>query len=137
MTNLINTLHKNTGLKELPPISAGDTVRVYQKIKEGEKTRTQAFEGIVIARKHGSEPGATITVRKMAGGFGVERTFPLRLPTIEKVEVVKKSKVRRAKLYYLREKSAKETRRKVKTLEPSKNLEKEPEQKNSEEKLVA
>lgn len=121
MTNL-NIFNKNIGLKTLPSITVGDTVKVHQKIKEGEKTRTQAFEGIIIARKHGSEAGATITVRKISGGIGVERTLPLHMPTIEKIEVVKRSKVRRAKLYYLREKSAKETRRKTKVLE-TKNAE--------------
>lgn len=93
------------------------TIKVHQKIKEGNKTRIQVFEGIVIARKHGSEPGSTITVRKVSGGIGVERVFPLHLPTIEKFEVVKTSKVRRAKLYYLRGKTARETRRKTKLLE--------------------
>ncbi len=113
MTNL-DTFNKSVANKTLPPIKAGDTVRVYQKIKEGEKFRTQAFEGIVIARKHGSEIGATITVRKMSGDIGVERIFPLYLPTIEKIEILKSSKVRRAKLYYIRGKSAKATRRKMK-----------------------
>ena len=118
MTNL-SDFNKNLTSKIIPTIKAGDTVRVYQKIKEGEKTRTQAFEGIVIARKHGSEPGTTITVRKMSGDIGVERTFPLYLPTIEKIEVLKSSKVRRAKLYYIRGKSAKATRRKIKSQEIS------------------
>ena len=118
MTNL-SDFNKNLTSKIIPTIKAGDTVRVYQKIKEGEKTRTQAFEGIVIARKHGSEPGATITIRKMSGDIGVERTFPLYLPTIEKIEVLKSSKVRRAKLYYIRGKSAKATRRKIKSQEIS------------------
>jgi|SRR3989344_1273962 len=80
----------------------GYTVKVYQKIKEGNKERLQAFEGLVIARKHGSEPGATITVRRYLKGYGVEKIFPVHSPSIEKVEVIKKGKVRRAKLYYLR-----------------------------------
>lgn len=101
-------------------IRPGATVRVHQKIKEGSKTRTQIFEGIVIARKHGSGPGATITVRKTSNGIGVERTYPLRLPTIEKFEVVRSSRVRRAKLYYLRTKSAKETRKKIKNIPATK-----------------
>jgi large subunit ribosomal protein L19 len=101
----------------LPEIRPGMTVKVHQKIKEGDKTRIQIFEGIVIARKHGSEPGATIIVRKVIGGIGVEKVFPLHLPTIEKFEVVKVSKVRRAKLYYLRGKTARETRKKTKLLE--------------------
>jgi len=100
-------------------IRPGVTLKVHQRIKEGAKSRVQVFEGLVIARKHGSGPNATITVRKVTGGIGVERVFPLYLPTIEKFEVVKTSKVRRAKLYYLRSKTARETRRKVKTIEPS------------------
>ncbi len=91
----------------------GDTVRVSQKIKEGDKTRLQAFEGIVLARKHGTEPGATFTVRKVSEGVGVERIFPLYSPVIEKIEILKRSKVRRAKLYYIREKAAREVRRKM------------------------
>lgn len=103
--------------KQLPDIHVGDTVRVHQKIKEGEKIRTQIFEGLVIARKHGKEPGATITVRKISEGIGVEKTYPIYLPTIEKMEVTKKSKVRRAKLYYLRTKTRTETRKKLKVKE--------------------
>ena len=101
-------------------IRPGWTIKVFQKIKEGEKTRVQAFEGMVIARKHGSENGGTITVRKVSGGFGVEKIFHVFLPTIDKVEIVKKSHVRRAKLYYLRSKSSKEIRRKIKTEAPVK-----------------
>jgi len=85
-------------------IKAGDVVRVYQKIKEGEKERTQIFEGIVIARKHGKEIGATITVRKEISGIGVEKIFPIYSPTIEKIEILKEGKRKRAKLYYLRKK---------------------------------
>ena len=119
MNMLQNINSKITAGKTFPDIKPGVTLRVHQKIKEGDKTRTQVFEGIVIARKHGSEPGATITVRKVIGGIGVEKTFPLYLPTIEKFEVVKASKVRRAKLYYLRGKTARETIRKTKFLEVS------------------
>lgn len=86
-------------------IRPGDTVRVYQKIKEDDKERIQVFEGLVLARKHGSEAGATITVRKKVSGIGVERIFPIHSPAIEKIEVIKKGKARRAKLYYLREAS--------------------------------
>src|SRR3989338_8028458 len=116
MPHLLSIFHKTTLNKTPASVRVGDTVRVYQKIKEGSKFRTQAFEGLIIARKHGSEAGATITVRKTAGEYGVERIFPLYLPTIEKIEVVKHSKVRRAKLYYLRSKTSKETRRKLKTV---------------------
>jgi len=96
--------------KKLPEIRPGDTVRVHQRIKEGDKERVQVFEGVVIARKHGEGINATITVRKITHGVGVEKIFPLYLPTLEKIEVVRKGRVRRAKLYYLREKSAKEAR---------------------------
>ena len=92
----------------------GWTIKVFQKIKEGEKTRVQAFEGLIMSRKHNKESGATVTIRKVSGGIGVEKTFPIYLPTIDKVEVIRKAKVRRAKLYYLKEKSAREIRRKTK-----------------------
>ena len=90
--------------QELRP---GMTIRVYQKIKElnikgQEKERTQYFEGIIIAKKHGNEAGASITLRKISDGVGVEKIFPLKLPTIEKIEIKKQAKVRRAKLYYLK-----------------------------------
>ncbi|MBI2023993.1 50S ribosomal protein L19 [Candidatus Giovannonibacteria bacterium] len=92
----------------------GDTVRVWQKIKEGDKMRLQAFEGLILARKHGNEPGATFTVRKVADGIGVERVFPVYSPAIDKIEILKRGRVRRAKLYYIREKAQSETRRKMK-----------------------
>ena len=79
-------------------IKSGNTVKVWQKIKEGDKFRLQAFEGLIIAHKHGYEPGATFTVRKISDGIGVERIFPIFSPIIEKIEVVKKSKARKAKL---------------------------------------
>lgn len=93
---------------------SGDTVKVFQKIQEKGKTRLQAFEGLVLARKHGKEQGATFTVRKVASGVGVERVFPLYSPAIDRIEVVKHAKTRRAKLYYIREKVAKEARKKLK-----------------------
>jgi large subunit ribosomal protein L19 len=92
-------------------VRPGDTVRVMQKITEKGKTRLQLFEGLVLAVKHGTEPGATFTVRKVASGVGVEKTFPLYSPMIDKIEIVKRTKVRRAKLYYIREKASKEIRR--------------------------
>ena len=92
----------------------GDTVRVHQRIKEGDKTRLQMFEGFVIARKHGREAGATFTVRKIVSGVGVERIFPLYSPIVEKIEIVKRSKVRRAKLYHVRKKAVKELRKREK-----------------------
>ncbi len=98
---------------------AGDTVRVFVKIKEKakdkERIRLQAFEGLVLARKHGTEPGATFTVRKVSGGVGVERIFPLYSPIIDKIEIVRRTKTRRSKLYYIREKAAKEIRRKMRS----------------------
>ena len=94
-------------------LRSGDTVRVWQKIVEKGKTRSQAFEGLVLARKHGKEAGATFTVRRMASGVGVEKIFPLYSPVIDKIEVVKRSKIRRAKLYHIREKAAKEINRQM------------------------
>ena len=95
--------------------SSGDTVRVWNKITEANgKTRLQAFEGMVLARKHGTEAGATFTVRKVVDGIGVERIFPLYSPVIEKIEVTRTSKTRRAKLYFVREKAVKEMKRRMK-----------------------
>lgn len=97
-------------------IRPGDTVRVHQKIVEKGKTRVQMFEGLVIATKHGSEPGATFTVRATLSGVGVEKIFPLFAPFIEKIEIVRRSKVRRAKLYFIREKVAREVRRQLRNM---------------------
>lgn len=95
-------------------IRSGDTVRVFSKIQEKGKTRLQAFEGLVLARKHGSEMGSTITVRKVSNGVGVERIFPLHSPSIDKIELVKRAKARRSKLYFLKDKTNKEVRKKLK-----------------------
>ena len=93
---------------------AGDTVRVWSKIPEEKgKFRLQAFEGTVLARKHGTEPGATFTVRRVASGVGVERIFPLYSPMLDKIEIVKRSHARRSKLYYIRTKAVKDVRRKM------------------------
>lgn len=92
-------------------IRAGDTVRVWQKIEEKGKFRLQAFEGLVLACKHGNEAGGTFTVRRVASGVGVEKVFPIYSPMIDKIEIVKRATVRRAKLYYIREKVAREARR--------------------------
>ena len=110
-----------TERKELD-LRAGDTVRVWQKIKEGEKFRLQAFEGLVIARKHGSEAGATFTVRKVIDSVGVEKIFPLYSPMIDKIETLRRSKVRRAKLYYVREKAAKEIRHNMRKIMQTKDV---------------
>lgn len=94
----------------------GDTVRVHQKIQDKGKTRIQIFEGIVLARKHGDEPGATFTVRKVASGVGVEKIYPLYSPLIDKLEIVRRAKVRRSKLYYIREKVAREVKRQMRRM---------------------
>ena len=91
----------------------GDTVRVFQKIEEKGKYRLQAFEGLVLARKHGREAGATFTVRRVASGVGVEKIFPLYSPMIDRIEIIKRAQVRRAKLYYIRDKVAREARRQL------------------------
>lgn len=91
----------------------GDTVRVFQKIEEKGKYRLQAFEGLVLARKHGREAGATFTVRRVLSGVGVEKVFPLYSPMIDRIEITKRSRVRRAKLYYIRDKAAREARRQL------------------------
>ncbi|NMB39837.1 MAG: 50S ribosomal protein L19 [Parcubacteria group bacterium] len=104
--------------KGIPDIKPGDTVKVYQKITDVRddkvKERIQVFEGIVLAKKHGKGISATITVRKVIDGVGVERIFPLHSPFIEKIEIVRSSKVRRAKLYYLREAKGKKAKLKMK-----------------------
>jgi len=97
-------------------LRAGDTVRVYQKIQDKGKTRIQIFEGLVLARKHGNEPGATFTVRKVASGVGVEKIYPLYSPLIDKLEIVKRAKVRRAKLYFIREKVNREIKRQMRRM---------------------
>jgi len=101
---------KNLGIK------AGDTVRVHQKIEDKGKTRIQVFEGLVLARKHGAEAGATFTVRKVVDGIGVEKIFPLYSPLIDKIEIVRRSTMRRAKLYYIREKVAREIKRQMRRM---------------------
>ncbi len=96
--------------------TSGDTVRVWSKIEDKGKYRLQAFEGLVLARKHGTSPSATFTVRKVSNSVGVERIFPLYSPLIDKIEVTKRAKTRRSKLYYIRDKAAKEVRRKMKRI---------------------
>lgn len=103
-------------------LRAGDTIKVTQKITEKDKktgkpkVRLQVFEGLCLAIKHGREAGSTITIRKVASGVGVERIFPLYSPNIEKIEVVKRSSVRRAKLYHIRKKAAKDIRRQMRNV---------------------
>ncbi|MFH1575681.1 MAG: 50S ribosomal protein L19 [Candidatus Nealsonbacteria bacterium] len=112
MPTKIETFNKIQLKSGLPEIRPGDTVLVYQKLKEGEKERIQIFEGLVIARNHGRGMNATITVRKIISGIGVEKIFPLHSPATEKIEVIKRERARRAKLYYLR--TAKGKRAKLK-----------------------
>ena len=113
MVTAIEKLHMR---QHLPDIRPGDTVRVTQKVKEGDKNRMVKFEGLVLARKHGQGISGTFTVRKVIDGIGVERIYPIHSPTIEKIEILRRSKVRRAKLYYIRDKAAREVRRKMKML---------------------
>jgi large subunit ribosomal protein L19 len=97
--------------------NSGDTIRVWSKVlDEKGKTRLQAFEGIVLARKHGTEIGATFTVRRIASGVGVERIFPLYSPAVDKIEITKKSRARKSKLYYVRTKAVKDVRRKLRSI---------------------
>ncbi len=113
MNPIIKDLEKQYLDKELPELNPGDTVKVFVRIVEGNKERTQAFEGTII-KKRGSGVGKTITVRKIFQGVGVERVFPVYSPRVEKIAVLRRGEVRRAKLYYLRERSGKATRIKEK-----------------------
>lgn len=115
--------------KDVPEMSPGDTIKVFEKIPEEGKKKSQTFEGILIAKKHGKGINATFTLRAVIGGVGVEKTFPLHSPLIEKIKVIKKGKARRAKLYYLREKAQRAIRKKLK----SKTVE-EKKEKNEKEK---
>ena len=98
-------------------LRAGDTVKVHQKIEDKGKIRVQIFEGLVLGRKHGTEPGATFTVRKVVDGIGVEKIFPLYSPLIDKLEIVRRAKVRRAKLSHIREKVAREVKRQMRKMQ--------------------
>ena len=107
--NLVDEIEKENLKKDVPAFNVGDTVKVFVKVVEGDKERLQAYEGIVIAKRNGSIR-ETFTVRRISYGIGVERTFPLHSPRIDKIEVVRKGKVNRAKLYYLRERTGKSAR---------------------------
>jgi large subunit ribosomal protein L19 len=107
--DIVSQLEAAHSKKEIPALRPGETVRVHVKVVEGEKERTQVFEGIVIGLSGGGNR-ATFTVRKVSYGVGVERIFPLHSPRIDKVEIIARGKVRRAKLYYLRERSGKAAR---------------------------
>ncbi|MBI4919861.1 50S ribosomal protein L19 [Candidatus Azambacteria bacterium] len=112
MTDKIKTFDKNNLRNDIPEIRSGMKARVWQKVKEGDKERLQAFEGVVIAAKHGRGKTGDFTVRKISSGVGVERIFPFHAPTIEKIEILSQAKVRRAKLYYLRGRIGKKARMK-------------------------
>ena len=111
--DLIKELNKETLANEVTPVQIGDTVRVHVKVKEGSRERIQVFEGTVIARKHGGI-GETITVRRISYGVGCEKVFPLHSPNVAMIETVRKGKVRRAKLYYLRDRFGKSAKVKEK-----------------------
>jgi large subunit ribosomal protein L19 len=112
-TTATQFLPKDVANRKDLDVRTGDTIRVSVKIEEKGKTRIQMFEGLVIARKHGAEAGGTITVRKVSHGVGVERIFPLYSPSIEKIEVIRRTSVRRAKLYFIREKVTRDIRKKM------------------------
>ena len=106
MSKIIDSINQANLKESIPEFSVGDTVRVMVKVIEGDRERLQAFEGVVIARKHGGI-SETFTVRRMSFGVGVEKTFPIHSPKVADIKVVRKGKVRRAKLYYLRERTGK------------------------------
>jgi len=116
MTEAIITSPVPMAARKALDIRPGDTVRVWQKIREKEKIRLQAFEGLVLSTKHGHEAGATFTVRTVTSGVGVEKIFPLYAPMIDHIEVLRRAKVRRSKLYFIREKAAKAIRRQMRNM---------------------
>lgn len=109
MSNIIDIIEKESMRTDLPKLSVGDTVKVWVKVKEGNRERLQAFEGIIISFKNGSVR-ETFTVRRLSFGVGVERTFPLHSPKIDHIDIVRHGRVRRAKLYYLRDRVGKAAR---------------------------
>jgi len=135
MSKILDQFNKSQ-LKTLPEITPGDTIKVHQKVKEGDKERIQIFEGLVIARKHGKGISATITVRKVAGGIGVERIFPIHSPSIDKIEVLRHGKTRRAKLYYLRTAKGKKAKLKKKDFAEVITEEEPAEESTTEESAV-
>ena len=106
MNEIIKALEEEQLNKDIPAFNVGDTVRVYARIKEGDRKRTQMFEGIVLKRQNGGVR-ETFTVRRLSYGIGVERTWPVHSPNVENIEVIRRGKARRAKLYYLRERVGK------------------------------
>lgn len=116
MNNKILEFNKAQKAKAMPELQSGDVVKVFRKIKEGEKERIQIFEGLIIAIKGNQSSSPMITVRKVSDGVGVELVLPVFSPNIEKIEIVKRAKVRRGKLYYLRSLTTKRSRMKYKDL---------------------
>ena len=143
METKMETFNKQQLKAKTPDFQAGDTVRVYQKIKEQDpsaksgqvKERIQVFEGVLLAKKHGKGVSGTITVRKISQGIGVERVFPLHSPLVEKIEVARKTKVRHGKLYYLRSLKGKKARLKAK--EFALEVPEEPMEKKQTEEEIA
>ena len=138
MSSKIEIFNQSHLKKDLPDVRSGDTIKVYQKIKETikknkssseqeYKQRIQIFEGLVLARKHGKGINSTITVRKIISGIGVEKIFPVHSPAIEKIEIIRRGKTRRAKLYYLREAKGKKARLKRKEIKATAPTEEKPE----------
>lgn len=110
MSDIIKEIEDEQKKKEVPQFATGDTVRVYNKIKEGTRERVQMFEGTVIKKQGGNTSRATFTVRKISNGVGVEKTWPVHSPNVEKVEVIRVGKARRAKLFYLRNLTGKKSK---------------------------
>ncbi len=113
--DIIRSIEKEQMRDDLPELNVGDTVRVHVKVTEGNRERIQAFEGVIIRKKNGGIR-ETFTVRRVSYGIGVERTFPVHSPKIDRIEVIRRGKVRRAKLYYLRDRVGKAARIKEKTI---------------------
>ena len=116
MNKIIDNIEKEQMRVDIPDFKPGDTIRVHARIKEGEKERVQVFQGFVIRKRKGTM-GATFTVRKVSYGIGVERIFPLHSPTIDKIEIVSRGKVRRGRLYYMRKLRGKAARIKEKRIQ--------------------
>ncbi len=114
MTTKLDIFNQKSLKKDLPDIRSGDTVRINQRVKEKDKERIQTFEGLVIAKKHGKGISATIKVRRIISGTGVEITLPIHSPVIDKIEIIKKGKVRRKKLYYLKKVEGRKAKLKIK-----------------------
>ncbi|MBD3270632.1 50S ribosomal protein L19 [Candidatus Peregrinibacteria bacterium] len=138
MTNLlIQDIEKSQVTKKLPELRPGTTVKVHQRIKEGNKERTQVFEGLIIKASHGAGSNKTITVRKIVEGIGVEKIFPIYAPSIEKIEIIRVGKVRQSKLYYMREISGKAARLKERVGEKKKLMEAINEEAKSKDEKAA